>query len=61
MAAGVLDSLLQHGAEDLTSDHTLLTMQVHLEGALTSYKDRATAAKKDPAQVVRLEAAVQDW
>ncbi len=58
---GVLDALLEHETEDLTSVDALLRMVLPLEGALDSYRDRATAAKKSPTGIVMLEAAVQGW
>ena len=60
-AAGVLDGLLEHEGKDLTSADALLKMVPPLESALQSYRDRAAAAKKSPAQMVHLEAAVQGW
>ena len=47
--------------EDLTSVDALLRMVLPLEGALDSYRDRGTAAKKSPTGIVMLEAAVQGW
>ncbi|CAL5227136.1 g10047 [Coccomyxa viridis] len=61
MLPGVLDALLEHETEDLTSVDALLRMVLPLEGALDSYRDRATAAKKSPTDIVMLEAAVQGW
>ncbi|CAL5227138.1 g10049 [Coccomyxa viridis] len=58
---GVLDGLLEHDNEDLTSVDALLRMVPPLERALESYRDRAKAANISLAQVVMLEAAVQGW
>ena len=60
-AAGVLDGLLEHEGNDLTSLDALLRMVAPLESALQAYRDRAVAAKKSHAHVVMLEAAVQGW
>ena len=59
--AGVLDGLLEHGGEDLTSVDALLKMVTPLETALDSYRERAKAAKRLPTQIMMLEAAVQGW
>ena len=53
--------MLEHEGNDLTSVDALLKMVPPLENALDSYRDRAVAAKKSPAQMVMLEAAVQGW
>lgn len=55
----MLDGLLEHEGEDLTSVDALLKMVPPLEAALQSYRDRAAAADKAPVQTVLLEAAVQ--
>ncbi len=60
-AAGVLDGLLQHDGDDLTSVPALLKMLPPLEKALESYRARAAAAKESPAHTVRVEATVQGW
>ncbi len=61
MIAGVLDALLEHNTEDLTSVDALLRMVPPLDRALDAYRDRATAAEKSPTDTVMLEAAVQGW
>ena len=60
-AAGVLDGLLEHEGEDLTSVDALLKMVPPLESALQSYRDRAVAFQKSPEQVVMLETAAHGW
>ena len=60
-AAGVLDGLLEHDGDDLTSPAALLSMVPPLERALDSYRERAVAARRTPGQMVMLEAAVQGW
>ena len=60
-AAGVLIGLLEHEGEDFASVDALLGMVPPLESALQSYRDRAAAANRTPADVVMLEAAVQGW
>ena len=60
-AAGVLDGLLQHGNDDLTSVPALLRMLPPLVRALDSYRARAAAAKTSPAHLVKIEATVQGW
>ena len=60
-AAGVLDGLLEHDNNNLTSADALLRMVPPIERALGAYRDRAVAAKSTPLQVVMLEAAVQGW
>ena len=59
--AGVLDGLLEHGGEDLTSVEALLKMVPPLVSAMDSYRDQAMAARQSPAHIVMLEAAVQYW
>ncbi len=61
MVAGVLDGLLQHEGNDLTSVYALLKMMLPLQHALQSYKDRALDAGRSHKYVVMLEAAVQGW
>ena len=41
--------------------NALLKMVPPLDRALDAYRDRATAAKKSPTDIVMLEAAVQGW
>lgn len=59
--ADVLDGLLEHEGEDLTSVDALLKMVPRLESALDAYRNLAAAAKTSPAHMVMLEAAVQGW
>ena len=57
----MLDGLLGHEGDDLTSVDALLKMVPPLNKALEAYIARAAAAKKSPEDVVMLEAAVQGW
>lgn len=61
LTAGVLDALLGHNNDDLTSLMALARMVGPIGKALDSYADRAKAAKKSPEQMIKLEAAVQGW
>ena len=57
----MLDGLLEHEGNDLTSVAAILKMAPSLERALQSYRDRAAAVRQTPADVVMLQAAVQGW
>lgn len=61
LAAGVLDGLLEHEGEDLTSVDAIVKMVPPLHRALQSYRDRAAAQGWAPAAAVGLDAAVQGW
>ena len=51
-SAGVLDGLLEHEGENLTSADALLKMVPPRNKALDAYMDRAVAAKKSLEEVV---------
>ena len=57
----MLDGLLEHEGDNLTSVDAILKMVAPVEAALRGYRDRAAAAKRPVADVVMLEAAVQGW